>query len=60
MDEVKREKNEKRIPWNKVKDYLIGLGYKIENDTDLLSAMNEEQRKGNEKEIKEKVEEWMK
>ena len=59
MEQVK-EKKEKRIPWNKVKDYLIGLGYKIENDTDLLSAMNEEQRKGNEREIKEKVEEWMK
>ena len=59
MEQVK-EKKEKRIPWNKVKDHLIGLGYKIENDTDLLSAMNEEQRKGNEREIKEKVEEWMK
>ena len=59
MEQVK-EKKEKRIPWNKVKDHLISLGYKIENDTDLLSAMNEEQRKGNEREIKEKVEEWMK
>ncbi len=55
-----REKNEKRIPWNKVKDHLIGLGYKIENDTDLLSAMNEEQHKANEREIEEKVKEWMK
>lgn len=60
MDEVKREKNEKRIPWNKVKDYLIGLGYKIENDSDLLSAMNEEQYKANEREIKERDKEWMK
>jgi hypothetical protein len=59
MDEVK-EKNEKRIPWNKVKDYLIGLGYKIENDSDLLSAMNEEQYKANEREIKERDKEWMK
>lgn len=53
MDEVK-EKKEKRIPWNKVKDYLISLGYKIENDSDLLSAMNEEQHKANEREIKER------
>jgi hypothetical protein len=59
MEEVK-EKNEKRIPWNKVKDYLIGLGYKIENDSDLLSAMNEEQHKANEREIKERDKEWMK
>ena len=55
-----REKNAKTIPFSKCKDHLIGLGYKIENDSDLLSAMNEEQRKGNEREIKEKVEEWMK
>lgn len=55
MDEVKEtEKKEKRIPWNKVKDYLISLGYKIENDSDLLSAMNEEQHKANEREIKER------
>jgi hypothetical protein len=59
MDEVK-EKKEKRIPWNKVKDYLISLGYKIENDSDLLSAMNEEQHKANEREIKERDKEWMK
>lgn len=57
MDEIKERKT---IPWNKVKDYLISLGYKIENDSDLLSAMNEEQHKANEREIKEKVEEWMK
>jgi len=59
MDEVK-EKKEKRIPWNKVKDHLISLGYKIENDSDLLSAMNEEQSKANEREIKERDKEWMK
>jgi len=59
MDEVK-EKKEKRIPWNKVKDHLISLGYKIENDSDLLSAMNEEQHKANEREIKERDKEWMK
>jgi hypothetical protein len=59
MDEVK-EKKEKRIPWNKLKDYLISLGYKIENDSDLLSAMNEEQHKANEREIKERDKEWMK
>jgi len=59
MDEVK-EKKKKRIPWNKVKDHLISLGYKIENDSDLLSAMNEEQSKANEREIKERDKEWMK
>ncbi len=59
MEEVK-EKKEKRIPWNKVKDHLISLGYKIENDSDLLSAMNEEQHKGNQRELEEKVKEWMK
>lgn len=58
MDEVK-EKNKKYIPFSKLKDYLISLGYKIENDSDFAYAANMEQSKANEREIKEKVEEWM-
>ena len=55
-----REKNEKRIPWNKVKEHLIGLGYKIENNSDFCYAAAMEIAKSNERELKEKVEEWMK
>ena len=48
------EKKEKRIPFNKIKDYLISLGYKIENYSDLAYAANMEQNKANEKELKER------
>lgn len=56
--EAEREKNRKYIPHNKVKDYLIGLGYKIENGSDLVYAMNMEAGKANERELKELVREW--
>lgn len=49
------EKNRKTIPFSKIKEYLISLGYKIENDSDLIDAMNEEQHKANEREIKERL-----
>lgn len=52
------EKNRKTIPFSKIKEYLISLGYKIENDSDLIDAMNEEQHKANEREIKERYKEW--
>lgn len=48
------EKKEKRIPFSKIKDYLISLGYKIENDSDLVYAATMEQHKANEKELKER------
>ena len=48
------EKKEKRIPFSKLKDYLISLGYKIENDSDFAYAANMEQYKANEKELKER------
>lgn len=48
------EKKEKRIPFNKIKDYLISLGYKIENYSDLAYAANMEQHKANEKELNER------
>lgn len=49
------EKNRKTIPFNKIKDYLISLGYKIENDSDLVYAATMEQHKANEREIKERL-----
>ena len=57
--EAEREKNRKYMPMNKVKDYLIGLGYKIENNTDLAYATNMETYKANERELKEQVREWI-
>lgn len=48
------EKKEKRIPFSKIKDHLISLGYKIENYSDLAYAANMEQYKANEKELKER------
>lgn len=43
------------MPFSKIKDYLIGLGYKIENDSDLIYAATMEQHKANEREIKERL-----
>ena len=51
------EKNRKTIPFSKIKDYLISLGYKIENDSDLVYAATMEQHKANEREIKERYKE---
>lgn len=49
------EKNKKYIPFSKLKDYLISLGYKIENYSDFAYAANMEQSKANEREIKERL-----
>ena len=54
----KREKDGKTIPFGEIKDYLTGLGYKIENDGDTAFAMNTEVSKANERELKELVKEW--
>lgn len=56
--EAEREKNRKYMPFSQVKDYLIGLGYKIENDTSMAYAMNIEEHKAFERELKEQVREW--
>ena len=53
-----REKDGKTIPFGEIKDYLTGLGYKIENDGDTAFAMNTEVSKANERELKERVKEW--
>ena len=60
MDEEKTlkdeyEKNRKYIPFSKLKDYLISLGYKIENDSDFVDAANMEQSKANERELKNRL-----
>lgn len=53
-----REKDRKPIPFGEIKDYLTGLGYKIENYGDMAFAMNMEASKANERELKEQVKEW--
>lgn len=49
------EKNKKTIPFSKIKDYLISLGYKIENNSDLAYAANMEQDKANQRELKNRL-----